>query len=140
MPLAAVPSVEQVGETVVSEACDLAQHWQSQQVAEPDIPRGAPPDFDRAIGACVEPPFGIHTVETAPHILDPRTEARQGVRLQVDVAELDRTGACRLHEAPVLPFNAAVTDGAFGVVPDRELGVCHRGSPARTISAVQSGD
>jgi hypothetical protein len=36
-------------------------------------------------------------VESAPHIFDPCTETRQDVRLQVDVAELDRTGARRLQ-------------------------------------------
>src|SRR5262245_126606 len=140
MPPAAVPGVEQSGETVVSEARDLPQHWQPQQVAEPDIAGGTPPDFDRTIGADVEAAFGFHTVEPAPYVLDPCTEAHEGIRLQVDVAELDRTGAHRPHEAPLLPFNAAVTDGAFRVVPDREFGRCHSGSPRSSTSAVHNSN
>jgi hypothetical protein len=36
--------------------------------------------------------------------------------------EFDRAGARRAHETTFLPVDAGVTDRAFGVVPNRELG------------------
>jgi hypothetical protein len=72
---------------VVPEAGDAAQDRQPQQPAQPDIARNAPPDFDRAIGADIEPTVPIDTMEAPPHVLDPRAETRQCVRFEIDVAK-----------------------------------------------------
>src|SRR5262245_41313486 len=79
MPPAAVPGVEQSGETVVSEARDLPQHWQPQQVAEPDIAGGTPPDFVRPMAANVEQPSGFITLGRRPSFFIPSTEANEGI-------------------------------------------------------------
>src|SRR5262245_38359903 len=49
MPLATVPGVEQIGEAVVDEARDLAQHRQSQHARQPAVAGRATPDLDGAI-------------------------------------------------------------------------------------------
>src|SRR5499427_8300357 len=132
-PVAAVPGVEQVGEMVVAEAGDLAQDWQTQHPAQPEIARRAPPDFDRAVGADVEAIVRIDAVEAPPH---PGAEAGQRIRLEIDVAKLDRAGSGRPHEASVLPLDAAITDWAFRVVPDGEPGGCHRALPTKVASTL----
>jgi hypothetical protein len=71
-----------------------------------------------------------------PHVLDPGAEARQGIRFENfenDVAKLDRARSGRPHEAGVFPFDAAITDRALRVVPDSQLGKCHRALPAMAI-------
>src|SRR5262252_6008685 len=130
-PVAAVPGVEEVGEMVVAEAGNLAQDRQTQHSAQPEIARRAPPDFDRAVGADVKPIVRIDAIEAPPDVLDPGAKARQRIRLEIDVTKLDHAGSDRPHEASALALDATVTDGAFRVVPDRELGDGHRALPTK---------
>ena len=121
MAFAAVPSVKKIGETIVPKTSDLARDWQTQQSTEPRIPGCAQPDLDCTVGAYEEPPFGVDPVKPAAHVLDLGTKASESCGLQIDVAEFDCAGLGRAHQPAVLPFDAAITDGAFGVVPDDEL-------------------
>src|SRR5215470_7920730 len=125
---AAVPSVEKVGEAIVPKTSDLACDRKTQEPSEPCIPRGAQPDLDCAVCAYEEPPFG-EPVQPAAHVLDPRTEARESCGLQIDVTELDRAGLRGPHKPVVLPFDTAITNRAFGVVPDGELRAHRQSSP-----------
>src|SRR5581483_1450619 len=122
MTLTPIPSVEQISETVVAKPGNLARDRQTQQASEPRISRRAPPNLDGTVGANEESPFGVHPVQPAAYVLDPGTEAGERRGLQIDVAEFDGAALCSAHEAPLLPFDAAVTDGTFGVVPDDKLG------------------
>src|SRR5215831_1736968 len=88
-PVAAIPSVEEVSEMVISEARDLTKDWQPQYPAQPEIARRAPPDFDRTVSAHVELIVRIYAIEAPPHVLDPSAEASQRIRLEVDVAKLN---------------------------------------------------
>ena len=118
MPLTAIPIIKNASETVVSEACDLTQNWQPQQITKPGLARSAPPDLDRAIGADVEASVAIDPVESPSNVLDSSTVAGQSLWFQVDVAKFDGAGSCRLREAFVLAVYARVTDRAFRVVPN----------------------
>src|SRR6516162_3121083 len=81
-PVAAIPRVEEIGETVVSKAGDVTHHRQPQHATEPDIARRAPPDFDRAVGTDIEPIVRIDAMEAPPHILDAGAEAGKRLRLE----------------------------------------------------------
>src|SRR5262249_6470891 len=122
MSLPAIPGIQEIGETVVGEARDLDHAGQADEASEPGVARRAPPDFDGAIRADMELAFGIERMQAPPHVLDIGAEAGEGIWLEVDVAKLDRAGSRRLQQAIPLPVDAGITDRAFGVVPDGELG------------------
>ena len=92
MPLPPVPGVEQIGKTVVDKTRDLTNDWQANEPAEPGVARRISPNRDCAIGADVEPAVGIDRVQAAAHVLKPSAEARQRIRLEIDVAEVDDAG------------------------------------------------
>src|ERR1051326_4778307 len=117
-----IPSVEKVSETIVAKPGHLARDRQTQQASEPRIARRAPPDLDCTIGADEEPSFGVQPIEPAPDVLDSGTEGSERRGLQIDVAKLDCAVLRRAHKPSPLPRDAAITDGAFGVVPNDELG------------------
>jgi hypothetical protein len=77
MPLPAVPPVEKIGEPVIPEARDLTNDWQTYQVPDPAMSRGAEPDFDGTINPDIEAPSGIDSMEPAAHVLHPRAEASE---------------------------------------------------------------
>ena len=62
----------------------------------------------------------VNGMQPAAHVLDPGAEAGEHVRLEIDVTELDHASPGRPDEPAVLPLDASVTDGTFGVVPDSE--------------------
>src|SRR5262245_38973639 len=120
MAFAAVPGVEQIGEAIVDEAGNLAHDRQAHQPAEPCVARCAQPDLGGTVGADEQPSFGIDRVQPAAHVLDPRAKNGESLRLEIDIAELDRTGAGCTHEPAALPLDPAIADRAFGVVPNDE--------------------
>src|ERR1700739_4055423 len=134
MTFAAVPGGEKVGETIVAETSDLARYWQTQQSCNPRMPRCTPPDLNCAVGADEYPPFGINPVQPAPHVLDPGTVTGERRGLQIDIAKLDGAGSTCAQKPLLLPFDAAITDGAFGIVPDDEFGTHRRTSPEAGLS------
>lgn len=69
-----------------------------------------------------QPPIGIHAMEAAADVLDPRAEPLERVWLQIDVAEFDRPCPRRPHQPIALPVDAGITDRTAGVVPDGEFG------------------
>ena len=54
MPLPAIPSIEQVGESIIVDARNLMDHGKAKHPAEPDIAWGSKPNGDRAIRAYVQ--------------------------------------------------------------------------------------
>jgi hypothetical protein len=121
MPFPAVPGVEQIGKTVIDQTRNLTNDWQANEPAEPGISRRISPNCDGAIGADMEPIVGIDCVQAAAHVLKPGAEARQRIRLEIDVAELDDAGAGGAGQAAALEVDAGVTDRTFGVVINDKL-------------------
>ena len=116
-----VPTVQQIGKPIIGKGRNRPDHRQPDQPPEPDVTRRPQPDRDRAIDPRVEPVLGIDGMQPAPDVVDPKAEAGQRIRLEIDVTKIDRTGARRANQSMMLPVNAGVTDRAFGIVPDREL-------------------
>ncbi|TPV99870.1 MAG: hypothetical protein USCAAHI_00669 [Beijerinckiaceae bacterium] len=54
MPLPAIPSVEQIGESIITQARKLMNRREAKHPAEPDVARGTKPNGDRAISAYVQ--------------------------------------------------------------------------------------
>src|SRR4051794_31852528 len=106
MPLAAIPSVEQIGKLIITKAGELTQDRQTKQPREPGIAGCSPPDFECAVGADKELPVCIKTMQPTPDVLDAGTKPCERIRFQVDVAEFDRAGTGSAHEAVLLPANA----------------------------------
>jgi hypothetical protein len=118
MPLPAVPSVEQIGKPIISDARNLMDHWQAKHPPEPDIARGSKPNCDCAVSAYVQSALCVNGMQPATHVLDPCAEVGERIRLEIDVTELDHAGPSRADEPAVLPLDASITDRAFCIVPD----------------------
>jgi hypothetical protein len=84
MAHAAVPGVEQIGETVIDGACDWLDERQTDEPGEPGVARREPPDGDGAIGADVETAVSVDRMQAAAHVFETGAEARQRVRLEID--------------------------------------------------------
>ncbi len=95
---------------------------QAKYAAKPRVAWRREPNGDCAVGADVEVVIRIDGVKPAPHVFQAGAEAGEGVGLKIDVAELDHAGTRRLNQTTALPFDAGITDRAFGVVPDRSFG------------------
>jgi hypothetical protein len=78
-------------------------------------------------------------MEPAPHVLDSSPEAGERTRIEIDVAEFDHACARRPDQAIALPPVAGVTDGTFGIVPDRELRLCHGQARSRLVGLSTMG-
>ena len=111
MPPPAIPSVEQVGESIIAEACNLMDHREAKQPSEPDVARGSKPNGDRAIRAYVEAALRINGMQPTAHVLDPGAEAGEHIGIEIDVTELDHASPGCTDEPTVLPLDASVTDG-----------------------------
>ena len=114
MAFATIPGVEEIGEALVGKTCDLAHDGQAHQATEPGVARRTQPDLDGAIGADEEPALGVDRVQPAAYVFNPGAKARENVRFEIDIAELDGAGAGRAHEPAALTVDPAVTDRAFG--------------------------
>src|SRR5450432_621501 len=121
MSLAAVPSVEQIGEAIISDARDLMDHRQAEHPPEPDVARGSQPNCYRAVGADVQPAVRVDRVQPAPHILDAGAEAGERIGLAIDVTEFDGAGPDRMNQPAALPIDSGITDRAFRIVPNCQL-------------------
>src|SRR6267142_4221922 len=119
--LPAVPGVQKIGKPIICDARNRPDHRQANQPPQPDVPRRPQPNRDRAIDPRMEPVLAIDGIKPAPDIVDPEAEAYERVRLEIDVAKIDRAGSRGADKAIVLPVDAGVTDRTFGVVPNREL-------------------
>jgi hypothetical protein len=120
MPLPAIPSIEQVGESIIAEARHLMDHREAKHPSKPDVAWGAKPNGDRTIRTDVQVALCINGMQPATHILDPGAEAGEHIGLEIDVSELDHASSGGTDESTVLPIDARVTDGALGIVPDSE--------------------
>jgi hypothetical protein len=104
-------------------------HGQAKHPSKPDVAWGSEPNCDRAISAYVQPALCINGMQPAAHIIDPGAEAGKHIRLKINVTELNYSSPSCADKPALLPRDASVTDGAFGIVPDRELRVhfcpCH---------------
>jgi hypothetical protein len=69
----------------------------------------------------VEAIVGIDGMQPAPDVVDPEAEARERIRLQIDIAKIDRAGSGGANQPMLLPVDAGVTHRTFGVVPNREF-------------------
>src|SRR4051794_41017733 len=105
MPLAAIPGVEQVCKPIITKAGELAHNRQAQHPREPGISRRSHPDLECAVGPDKKLPLCIKTMQPAPDVLNAGTKPCERIRFQVDVAEFDRAGTGRAHEAALLPAN-----------------------------------
>src|SRR5262245_11038680 len=86
------------------------------------IARRSPPNLDRAIGTDEEAPVRIEPIQPFSDVLDIGPESGKRIRLEINVAERDLSSLDRLHKTVPLPIDAGVTDRAFCVVPDGQLG------------------
>jgi hypothetical protein len=121
MAFATIPGIKSVREAIVSEARDGLNEPDAQDLGDPNIAGRAAPDFDRTVCADVEAARSVDAVQAATNVSNGRAVARQSVRLEVDVAELDDALARRANEPFALPVDPRVADGAFAIVPDGEL-------------------
>lgn len=90
VPPPAVPRIKQIRESIVSKARDLTKSSRSHSSCKPDVAWGSAPDLDRAIDANIEPAFVINGMKPATHVVHLCTKARQRIRFEINVAELDR--------------------------------------------------
>ena len=105
---AAVPGIEQVGETVVDEARDRQQHGIAEEGCQPTLAGRRAPDCDRDIGADEQPSRRIGGVQPAPDVLQPRAVAGECGRVEIDVSKFDPAGLDRLDEQLLLMPDAGV--------------------------------
>src|SRR5712664_3947760 len=91
MPFTPVPGVKQVGEAVIDEARDRPHDWVAEERRQPALARRRAPDRDRDVGADDEAALFIRGVEPATDILERGAVGRERPRLQIDVAEFDRS-------------------------------------------------
>src|SRR5258707_1672027 len=69
----------------------------------------------------MEPALGVDSMQPATHLFDSGAETGERSGLEIDVTKFDDAGPHGAKEPAALPFDAGITDGAFGVVPDGEL-------------------
>ncbi len=115
-----VPGEERVRETIISEIREGLYERRADNMRQPSVAGRAAPDFDRAIGADIETPIGRYAMETPAHIIHIYAKTRERIRFKIDVAKKDRAVSRRVDEPIALPIYTAVTNRAFGVVPDRQ--------------------
>ena len=60
VPLPAIPGIEQIGETIVTETGDLTDDWPVNDPPQPIVARRAPPDRDRAYDTHIEAAFFVN--------------------------------------------------------------------------------
>jgi hypothetical protein len=138
MSLAAVPGIEQIGETIIGEARDRMDDGKGERPPKPDIAGSSQPDCDRTIGPEMQSTFGVDGMQAAANVFHAGAEAGERIGLEIDVAKFDRAGFGRAHEAATLPVDAGVADRAFGVVPDGEFGMrggCRHDRAWKTITS-----
>ena len=104
MPPSSVPAIEPAGEAVIGEARDRTDEGQAQLAAEPAIARRPAPDLDRAIGADMEPAFGVDAMKAAAHRFEVRAEPGKRRGLEIDVAKLDNAGLDRARRISLCQF------------------------------------
>jgi hypothetical protein len=113
MPAPAIPSVEQVGESIIADARNRTDRREAKQPPEPDVARGSKPNGNRAIRAYVEAALRINGMQPTTHVLDPGAEVGEHIGLEIDVTELDHASPGCTDEPAVLPLDARVTYGAL---------------------------
>ena len=92
MAVPAIPRVQQIGKPVVGEAGNRPDHRQADEPPKPDVAGRSQPNRDRAVDSRVEAIVGIDRMQPAPDVVDPKAEARERIRLEIDVAKVDRAG------------------------------------------------
>ena len=135
MAHAAVPGVEQIGKTVIGEACDRLDERQTDEPREPGVARREPPDGDGAIGADVRDSPSASTAcrrrrtSSSPA---PKRDSASGSRLMSRNSMTPARAAC--YQTIALPVDAGVTDRAFGIGNRRS--VASSFAPRRTFRHV----
>src|ERR1700704_2048066 len=72
MPFAPVPGVEQIGETIIGEACDGPDDGIAEERGQPTLARRPAPDCDRDVGTDDEATCFIRGMQPAAHVLERR--------------------------------------------------------------------
>src|SRR6266545_1375225 len=120
MALAPVPGVEQVSEAVISETRDRPHDRVTEERGDPMLARRQAPNLDRDIGTDDKASSFVRGMETPAHIRERSAEARERLRLEVDVAKLDGSRLDRGNQLVALAIDAGVAHRAARVVPDDE--------------------
>src|SRR5215472_13123201 len=121
MSLPAIPRIQQIRESIIHDARRRPDNWQAEQPPEPDVTRRSEPNRDRAVNPRVEPVVTIDSMQPAPHVIHSDAEARERVRLEIDVTEMDGARSGRANKSTALPIDARVAHRTFGIVPDYKL-------------------
>ena len=89
MSLAAVPGIEQIGETIIGEARDRMDDGKGERPPKPDIAGSSQPDCDRTIGPEMQSTFGVDGMQAALTLMQSRPEARWVMGWRRRRSELD---------------------------------------------------
>src|SRR6516165_10132844 len=128
-PLPLVPGEQKIGETIIEEARERQHRAVAKQGGDPALAGSCAPDRDCDIGADNEPALRVGRMQAATHVVERGAAGCKRIRLLVDVLEGDLARTDRREQLAALPVDAAVTDGAAGVVPDNKLMPGHFGLP-----------
>lgn len=94
---------------------------QAEQSPEPNMAGRGKPNCNRAIGSHEDSVLGVHAMEPTAHIVHAGAETGECFRFEIDVAEINRASSCRRDQPAALPVDPGITDGTFGVVPNRQI-------------------
>ncbi len=117
-----IPGIKQIREAIVDNAENGPNDREAYHAGQPCVTRCARPDSDRAVDADMEASCAVSRVQASANGLQAGRIGSEGVRFQIDVAELYGAVAGRPDEPVALPADPGVANGAFGVVPDSEFG------------------